>query len=492
MVPDPLLLAAPQPVPTMRSSRTSARSIDSGFLVTAVGALSITLVRLPVFLGAKSILDPLILAVLGVSVIWGAYHQGRGSFTSPAGLVVFGYALLIVISLFRGAQAGAYGTLESAINQSLLYLLFPAFGIVLVTTARSERERSHRLVAIALTLPIYISTNFVMSLAGLENTALTGSTITVGKPATVLGFFGISVVRTRLPLATSINLFSIAAAAALASVVVLRLRAPSTISRLTTGTVIAASLYCILLGDSRGSLVIALCVCGLFVLSTRIPAWLVTTSVPLGPLIVLAAIAAIGAFGANSTLARGSGGTGEVATATGRLVIWERSWEVFKQPNIHQVYGWGAGGHYTSGASQTYVSAFPYLPEANKVIFTHNGLLQMLFDMGLVGVGWFMLAIWSTWRLLQRHIRNNLASPASALLATLLVVVLSGASEVSPTYYSQEVLLTTLLIMGAGAGLRHSSRTVIRGTTDRSESQSINNYGADYADEVSNIGPLVV
>ena len=35
----------------------------------------------------------------------------------------------------------------------------------------------------------------------------------------------------------------------------------------------------------------------------------------------------------------------------------------------------------------------------------------------------------------------------------LLVIVLSGATEVSPSYYSEEVLLMTFLISGAAAAL---------------------------------------
>jgi O-antigen ligase len=440
-------------------SRTSISTprFDSGRLVTWIAALSITIVRLPIFFGAKSILDPVILVALVACVTWGAQRQRRGSFISGPALIVFVYAVFIGIALFRGAQAGAYGTLQTAINQSLLYLLFVAFGIILVTSARDVAERNERLLAVALAPAIYVVVNVVMSIAGFESTEITGPTITVGRPDTILSFIGVSSVRTRFPLATSINLFSIVSAAALASIVVIRLRAPSFISRRVAWVIIAASLYCILLGDSRGGLVIALAISILFALRLRIPAWMVTAAVPLLPLMVLGAIAAIGFFGADSVLSRGAGGTGNVATATGRLIIWERSWEVFKQPDLHQLYGWGAGGHYTSGASEHYVSAFPYLPEARKIIFTHNELLQMLFDVGVIGLGWFMLAIWSTWRRLQRYLRENPGSPAIALLAILLVIVLSGASEVSPTYYSQEALLATLLIMGAAAGLSYSS-----------------------------------
>jgi hypothetical protein len=40
----------------------------------------------------------------------------------------------------------------------------------------------------------------------------------------------------------------------------------------------------------------------------------------------------------------------------------------------------------------------------------------------------------------------------------LMVIVLSGATEVSPTHYSEEALIMTLLIAGAAAGIASRAR----------------------------------
>lgn len=386
---------------------------------------------------------------------WGMPRQRRGSFTNWPALIAFLYATVIGIALFRGAAAGVYDSTTSVISQSATYLLFVAFGIILITTTRSKRERTERLLAIALAPVVYVLLNIVMNFAGLQNSTAAG--FAAGTPAKLLQLFGISAGRARFPLATSINLFSIIVAAALASIVVIRLRAPTLVSRKLTWVSIAACLYCLLLGDSRGALVVAVAVVVLFIIKRRIPATAVAGIVPILPLLVLGIISLITSANVGSVLSRGSGQTQEIATATGRLYIWKGSWEVLKQFNLHELYGWGAAGHITSGASLHYAFIFGSNP-STTALFTHDIVLQMLLDTGYLGLGVLVVAVWSTWRGLQSHLDIDPKSPASALMAILLVILLSGATEVSPTYYSQEALLAVLLIMGAAAGLVSSKR----------------------------------
>ena len=80
-------------------------------------------------------------------------------------------------------------------------------------------------------------------------------------------------------------------------------------------------------------------------------------------------------------------------------------------------------------------------------------MLQTILDEGYIGLLILVVLIWRTFVLLRRHLRLDPRSPASALVAMLLVIILSGATEVSPTYYSEEVLLMVFLIAGAAAAL---------------------------------------
>jgi O-antigen ligase len=439
---------------------TPSRTFNSARLITIFAASSITIVRLPVLLGSKTILDSLILLGLILCVGWGMSRQPRGSFTNGAAMVAFLYAAVVAVALFRGAHVGAFGSTSSAAYQSATYLLFVAFGIILVTTARGSRERDERLLAIAIAPGVYVAINIAMSLAGLQNSTPTG--FAAGTPAKLLQIIGISAGRVRFPLATSINLFSIIVAAALVSVVAIKLYSPSLLSRRLVWLTITACVYCLLLGDSRGALLVAGVVIVLFVRRIRISATVVAGIVPLLPLIVIGVLALLANTGVNGSLSRGSSATQDVTTASGRLYIWEGSWEVLKHWNFQEFYGWGAAGHYTSGASQHYAYILSSSPEATKTLFTHNLVLQMLFDTGYIGLIILIVAVWSTWRLLTNYLDVNPKSPVVALMAMLLVILLSGATEVSPTYYSQEALLAVLMIMGAAAGLKSTARQTVQ------------------------------
>jgi hypothetical protein len=77
----------------------------------------------------------------------------------------------------------------------------------------------------------------------------------------------------------------------------------------------------------------------------------------------------------------------------------------------------------------------------------------MVFDTGYLGLAILVLAVGTTWRRLQEQLNLDYNSPVLALMGIIIVTVISGATEVSPTYYTQEALLELLLIMGAAAGL---------------------------------------
>jgi O-antigen ligase len=433
--------------------------MDSARLVTLVAALSITIVRLPVFIGIRSVLDPIVLLLFILCIGWGASRQSRGAFTNKRALIAFLYAGLIAVALFRGTDNRAYGTTSTAINQGAVYILFVAFGIILITTARNKQERDRRLFAIAMAPAVYVVANAIMNFGGLQSPVASG--VSEGHKAVLLQYVGLSSVRTKFPLATSINLFSIVVAATLASVIIMRLRVPTKMPRKIAWSIIAACLYCLLLGDSRGALVVVIVVIVIFAIRIRIPGALVAGIVPLLPLMVIGVTSLLAKTSLDTTLSRSSSQFEEAATATGRIYIWKGSWEVLKHFSVEELYGWGAAGHYTSGASRYYAFVFPGNPEALK-IFTHNIALQTIFDTGYIGLALLMLVVGMTWRRLWIYTSQNPRSFAIACLVILLVIILSGATEVSPTYYSQEALLAFLMIAGAATALPLTRKPPVR------------------------------
>jgi O-antigen ligase len=104
-----------------------------------------------------------------------------------------------------------------------------------------------------------------------------------------------------------------------------------------------------------------------------------------------------------------------------------------------------------------YLFVFPQ-DDLAYTAFTHNITLQVLLDEGYLGLLILVAVLVRTFVLLKRHLRREPGSPAVALVAMLLVFVVSGATEVSPTYYTEEVLIMVFLIAGAAAALAGAPR----------------------------------
>jgi len=425
-------------------------------LVTLVGLLSVTLVRLPNYVGSKSLLQPLILMVLVLCIAWALPRQPRGSLAGPSVALAVLYPALIFISLLRGAHTGAFGNFYPALSQGLTYVCFVVLGIVLMTTATDSRERDQRCLAIALAPVLYVVVNTVMNLGGMQvRVDPTATGLAAPRPASVLALLGLDTTRARLPLSTSINLYSIVAAASLVVVIILWRSAHRPLQRRALELSGIACVYCLLLGDSRGAMAVAVVVTLLFVIpvAPRLPGWGVGLLVPLLPLLFLGVLKIVASPSLDGGLTRSGTGIQSAATGTGRLYIWEGAWSVLKHFPSTELIGWGAGGHITSGASLNYAFVFGGNSDAVQV-FTHNVVLQTLFDTGIVGLVVLALGVGMSWSLMRDHVARTGSPAVLALMATLLVIVLQGMTEVSPSYYAQEALLATLLIMGAAVGLR--------------------------------------
>ena len=384
------------------------------------------------------------------AILWAAPRQARNVLITGSALLAFVYCGDICLALVRGAQDGAYSNLTSAIGKIALYLTTLTLGMVAVASARDRAERDERLTAVLLAPAVYAVVNLLLSLAGMQNPVPAGAT--AGGQDQLLGFVGVGHGRQVFPLTTSINLYSIVAAASVAGLVVMRLRSPERLPRTIAWLGIVVCLYEILAGDSRGALAVTAAVIVLFLLRRRFAgASGVAALIPFFPLIIIGALDLLANTGIADVLGRG-GDFGSVASGTGRVYIWKGTWEVLRHFELQHLIGWGAAGQIPSGASIHYAFVFAGQPLAYTV-FTHDVVLQTILDEGYIGLAILVAVIWRTFLLLGRHVRREPGSPAAALIAMLLVIVLSGATEVSPSYYAEEVLLMTFLISGTAAAL---------------------------------------
>ena len=413
-------------------------------------ACSITLVRIVSTLPHKTLTIPVLTLIFLAAILWAAPRQARNVLITGSALLAFVYCGDVCLALVRGAQDGAYSNLTSAIGKIALYLTMLTFGMVAVASARDSAERDERLTGVLLAPAVYAVVNLLLSLAGMQNPVPAGAT--AGGQDQLLGFVGVGRGRQVFPLTTSINLYSIVAAASVAGLVVMRFRSPERLPRTIAWLGIVVCLYEILAGDSRGALAVTAAVIALFLLRRRFAgASGVAALIPFFPLIIIGALDLLANTGIADVLGRG-GNFGSVASGTGRVYIWKGTWLVLRHFELQHLIGWGAGGQIPSGASIHYAFVFAGQPLAYTV-FTHDVVLQTILDEGYIGLAILVAVIWRTFLLLGRHVRREPSSPAAALIAMLLVIVLSGATEVSPSYYAEEVLLMTFLISGAAAAL---------------------------------------
>jgi O-Antigen ligase len=440
--------------PAVRPKSTLLGILARASVPEYLAAGSITLVRAGESFGHKTVLQAVVMGIFLYAILWAIPRQPRGSFLNPRVVLVVLFVASVALALMRGANHATYGNLTSAGGKAVLYSLVALFGVSLITTAEDAETRDRRLFAVALALPLYAVINLLLHYAGMQNPNPAGAT--AGTSSQLASLIGISSGRQVFPLTTSINLYSIVVGAAVAAIGVLRIRAPQWCPRWLVGLVTVICVYELLVGDSRTEVAVALGVVLVFALFKNFKGsrW-VPVVIPALPLIVLGLLHVVAATGIGNAFNRSTPGQnqfGSVVSGTGRVDIWHGAWQVLKHLQPQELFGWGAGGHITSGASLHYAYVFPRDP-LGYTEFTHSLPIQIVLDEGIVGLLLLIAALWMTFAALRRHIKMNPSSPAIALVAILIVFVACGATEVSITYYAEEALVMTLLIMGVAAGL---------------------------------------
>jgi O-antigen ligase len=423
-------------------------------LVLGVTFFSIILIRLQVLIGHQTEVAPMVLLILLACVWWGLANSKpiphRGALYA-----VLAYVACIDIGVVRGSLAGVYVNKDHAISQSLTYLAVLLVGYFLITTSRTQKDHRQAFAAIALAPGVYALANALLYIAGVKSATVGINEQNIGtlQKASLLELFHIHMFRVQFPMATGVNSTGIVAGAGLAGCLVLisRRGAP----RWLTLPCAAGCLYCLLLGDNRTALFIAV-IAGLYFSWTRRASasrW-IAAAVPVLPILLILGVALLNGI-AGSKLSRGS--TTNFESGNNRFHIWEAAWSMLRHPSVQQLYGWGDNAQITSGVSERYAYLFASLPHP-LTYSTHNLVIQTIFDEGYVGLLIVVLAAWVTASRLLRYIRSEPSPLANALMAVLAVTLLSGTTEVSPSYGTEEALIATLLVMGAAAGLTVSRK----------------------------------
>jgi O-antigen ligase len=421
---------------------------------------SLVLVKSPTLFGDHppqwaQAMPPAIL--LGVAAIATPGMRLRAS--AGRALLVATLALLFSISYLRAAQADSVYSQKSATIAAITLMALTVFGFIAMLEETDDRERYARLRALLYAPCVYVALNIALHIAhiGSKHTLLDGSNI---GEAQILSFIGFAQQRVVFPMAGGLNDFGvIAGLAATTSLVLLWMdRGRRGIPALA----FAASVFALLLVDSRGPVVFALVAAFLSVYALRFTIGL-PLLVPIAPAFVLTAV---GYLADSSSVGVFSRASGDFSTATGRSDVWGQVFSFLTGDADfgHLMIGWGGFGHLTSTVSYSY--AYVFGRQSPELATSHSFVLQTILDIGVAGVlVAIAVMIGGLWRAMVRA-RETHASPDHALLAALTFIGLAGFTEATPSIYMLDTL-SMFLMIGFAAAYRFEPATAPSRVTTR-------------------------
>ena len=467
----PVTMAPQPPAPGLKSCRTTAR-LPSHSKSRSLRRVSASAIRVGsrertvrVVLLWSAVLGSLVdtagvttqervaaLAVLAIGVV-AALPAGLRT-TMGAAVALWTFVLATVVSYLRAVvQPLPLLSWRVMLALAVMLLLVALLGFFAMLAPMSEATRRARLRCVLLSPVVFTILNLALYLIGFHFS--TGAALPAsGSPtsnggAELLGAIGIGAPRASLPLTSGID--GAGAIAALSLVVSALLARRSGRGRLRRFALVglACSVVTILLVDSRGPLVWALIALALI----AVLPWLrrgigaLPLALPLAPAIILFALGKFSAFSAG--FSRGTSTTSNFASGSGREQVWTTVINFLSHVSGELIYGWGAYGQARSGVSYRYAYLFP--SQVNpQFLSTHNGVLQIILDTGLVGLAFFL---WLLIRAIDGAFAAHQASrspESKALLGGLIVVGLLGSDEAVPGVATISLLIV-LVLMGCAA-----------------------------------------
>jgi hypothetical protein len=389
---------------------------------TALGVLCApTILGLPLLISRSSI------AIVAVFALGAFLRLWRSDLRLPPHALWVGlFPALILIACARSEEWGMLG----------LWASFLAFAVVAVLTAK-EDELSQLKLATLLSPVLYVLVNLGLAAAGVGR-----ERGFEGGPAEILSALGLAAYRQVYPLASGYGDFGGAAALGLVGTVMLQRGHPSSRQRVALALASAVCGWGLLTVDTRGAVFAGLAAVAVVALCARVlRQWIavVAMAIPFSSAIVTASIYT--ATRSQAILDLGRPGTDELS---GRAFIWERITDRLRDVSMGDVFGYGLFGPYHEGISERYFVALPSTTDAIHGT-AHNFAFQTIFDTGYLGLATavavfaFTLARFGTdaWRIPM----------SSALLAMTLFMVLTGATDTTPTIYTPQVFAIWVVIV---------------------------------------------
>lgn len=372
--------------------------------------------------------------------------------------------LLILVYSTSEARAGLGYAAPAFSYISLLILSTLAFTIGCLSTGlcKSNTEINKIATFIAIGSTIYVFINLVALFAGYGSKVSSGFD-EVGMQNKMLGLIGLEVSRIAPPFSGGLNNFAVSSSIALAFCAARFSIAESKKNKVIWSLLIITNLTGLVITDSRGAAVMlaASLLIAYATNRTRLKPGNAIMLIAIGgfvaPIIISQATPVLNYLSTIESLQREGAFANRLGVASGRDIIWSAIIGESLESPINLFFGYGAYGHFTSGASTTYAWIFAGSQEMTR-ISSHNTSMQLLIDSGIFGVA-IWISLWIiTGRMLDRLHRPHQGirpekTNASPLLPPLLFLLLSGYTEATCTQYSFDSLMMLLFITGAATGI---------------------------------------
>lgn len=355
--------------------------------------------------------------------------------------------LLFTISEIRAGYLGlsnplGYGGFFLWAFSVILYLLS------VVALNRSHEARRMLIIAFVCGLGFFVIINILSYLAGLRGSA-TFDEIGQNK---MLSLVGVHAQRVWLPFTSGTNNFgAMAGMVVVSGFSIIRATRGSLLLFVGTFVVIIGIIGCVVV-DSRGPLAVSIVV-GLIIclLTSRFSIRRIVSFLPLlvlvSPFIVIGIGIAIQESGVAGLFLREGAFAQRLGVLTGRNVVWASAADILSDPSPSHLIGYGMLGQVTSGAAKGY--SWIFADSSGMTSHTlHNTNLQLIFDIGYIGLGLWVYF----WMLLMKNLMCHVSRARHDItvavpLAIACFVLLSGIIETAGTPSYPDVFVLVMFIM---------------------------------------------
>ncbi len=265
--------------------------------------------------------------------------------------------------------------------------------------------------------------------------------------ATLLSSLGVGSTRVLFPLAGGLNNFAVTAGLVLAASLYQLVSRTAANQWVTVMYALGAFTACLFV-DSRAALALAAVPAALAWMASwrriNVKPFVATAACAVALLIPWLYVAVGQLLGGLTWLQSFARNPDDLTTLSNRAYIWSDTTAYLLEHSSEALVGWGAYGQTLTGVVYMYANR---LSSFANIEFTsvHNSLLQLVYDMGVLGTGGVLLVLYRT-----------IASSRGMEFALALYIVLAGITEATIGPFNLEVLLVmTVLTTLTGIARTH-------------------------------------